>query len=105
MSSTGIAEDITVEEEERKEAPSVQEASENISQGSSQERTLAILTDTSDLDDIIQLITSNGFNIVATKKLELTPEEAEEFYQDHAKQNYYEKGVRWLSRYVKERVL
>ncbi|GAN07064.1 nucleoside diphosphate kinase homolog 5-like [Mucor ambiguus] len=95
VSSTGITEDITVEEE--KEAPSVQEASENISQSNLQERTLAILTDTSDLDDIIQHITSNGFTIVATKKLELTSEEAEELYQDHVKQNYYEKGVRWLS--------
>ncbi|KAK4516105.1 uncharacterized protein ATC70_011067 [Mucor velutinosus] len=95
VSSTGITEDIAAEEE--KEMPSVQEASENISQGNPQERTLAILTDTSDVDDIIQHIKSNGFIIVAMKKLELAAKEAEEFYQDHAKQNYYEKGVRWLS--------
>ncbi|KAL9540058.1 hypothetical protein MBANPS3_009899 [Mucor bainieri] len=97
VSSTGITEDITVEQKEGKEAPTVQAASENISQDSPQERTLAILTATSDLDDIIQHITSNGFTIVAAKDIELTAEEAEEFYQDHVKQNYYEKSVRWLS--------
>lgn len=101
VSSAGTIEDITVEEE-GKEASSAQDTtSENISHSNLQERTLAILTDTSDLDAIIQLITSNGFTIVTSKKFELTPEEAEEFYQDHAKQNYYEKAVRWLSRYVK----
>ncbi|KAF1799259.1 hypothetical protein V8B55DRAFT_1518127 [Mucor lusitanicus] len=97
VSSAGTIEDITVEEE-GKEASSAQDTtSENISHSNLQERTLAILTDTSDLDAIIQLITSNGFTIVTSKKFELTPEEAEEFYQDHAKQNYYEKAVRWLS--------
>ncbi|KAL7318543.1 hypothetical protein PS15m_001776 [Mucor circinelloides] len=94
VSSNGITENVTTEE---KETPSVEMVSENISESNHQERTLAILTATSDLDDIIQHIKSNGFAVIATKMLELTAEEAEEFYQDHVKQNYYEKGVRWLS--------
>lgn len=98
MSSTGITEDIKTEQDKEKETSLVQETSENIIEGSHKERTLAILTHTSDLDDVIQHIKSNGFTIVARKDLEFTAEEAEEFYQDHTKQNYYEKGVRWLSR-------
>ncbi|KAG1125924.1 hypothetical protein G6F42_008266 [Rhizopus arrhizus] len=94
VSSNGITENITTEE---KGTPSVEMVSENTSESNHQERTLAILTATSDLDDIIQHIKSNGFTVIATKMLELTAEEAEEFYQDHVKQNYYEKGVRWLS--------
>ncbi|KAG2200392.1 hypothetical protein INT46_009572, partial [Mucor plumbeus] len=62
-----------------------------------QERTLAILSDSTNLDEIIQHIKSNGFEIIAIKKFEFTIEEAEKFYEDHAKQNYYEKCVRWLS--------
>lgn len=88
---------------EEKKGPSVI-SSENIIMTSDhnnhQERTLAILSDSTNLDEIIQHIKSNGFEIIAIKKFEFTIEEAEKFYEDHAKQNYYEKCVRWLSRYI-----
>lgn len=87
------------------EEPPAAAASENIGvtsddddSNSDQERTLAILTDASNMDEIIQYIESNGFKVVATKRFELSTREAEDFYEDHAKQNYYEKCVRWLSR-------
>ncbi|KAI8637588.1 nucleoside diphosphate kinase, partial [Parasitella parasitica] len=62
-----------------------------------QERTLAILTDAPNLNEIIECIKGNGFQVIASKHFELTLAEAEKFYQDHVKQNYYEKGIRWLS--------
>ncbi|CEP18263.1 hypothetical protein [Parasitella parasitica] len=97
VSSTNDIANVVAKENEK---PSLL-ASENTSvvsmDDNRQERTLAILTDTPNLEDIIEYIKSNGFKIIAAKHFEFTSEKAEKFYEDHAKQNYYEKGIRWLS--------
>lgn len=100
VSSNSITANIMVEEKEDPPVTSSENITVTSDRNNRQERTLAILSDTPNLDEIIQYIKSNGFEIIATKKFEFTMEEAEEFYEDHAKQNYYEKCVRWLSRYV-----
>lgn len=38
-----------------------------------------------------------GFTIIKTKTIQLSSEQAQEFYADHISQNYYDKMTRWLS--------
>ncbi|KAI7903792.1 uncharacterized protein BX663DRAFT_505250 [Cokeromyces recurvatus] len=64
------------------------------------ERTLAIVTYSDKLDDIIQHIELNGFRIIETKTCHLTVKEAKEFYTEHQKQTYYDKLVNWLSSFT-----
>ncbi|KAI9260110.1 hypothetical protein EDC94DRAFT_149217 [Helicostylum pulchrum] len=68
-----------------------------IQQEDQQERTLALLSCTDNLDEIIDYIKKEGFTVIQTKIIQYSKEQAEEFYTDHATHNYYDKMVRWLS--------
>lgn len=71
-----------------------------------QERTLALIPCTDNLTEIIDYIKTNNFNIIQSKTIQFSLEQAQSFYQDHITQNYYEKMVRWLSNgYIKKRLL
>lgn len=68
-----------------------------IAQEEQQERTLALITYTEDLNAIINHIEKDGFTVINTKTIQLSLDQAQEFYMDHLAQNYYDKMVRWLS--------
>lgn len=68
-----------------------------IQQEDQQERTLALLSCTDNLDDIIEHIKKEGFTVIQTKVIQYSEEQAQAFYADHVTQNYYDKMVRWLS--------
>ncbi|KAI8095506.1 nucleoside diphosphate kinase, partial [Thamnidium elegans] len=68
-----------------------------IQQEDQQERTLALLSCTDNINDIIDYIKKEGFTVIQTKIIQYSLEQAQAFYIDHVTQNYYDKMVRWLS--------
>lgn len=69
------------------------------SENKEHERTLAILTCSDQLENIVEYIRDHGFTIVISKQCQLTPSQAEEFYENHRRnQSYFEKQVNWLGR-------
>ena len=51
-------------------------------------------------DDIIQKIQEAGFEIAMTKEVELSKEEAEEFYSEHKDEEYFDSLTSHMSRLV-----
>lgn len=47
-------------------------------------------------DDILDIITQNGFVVVQTKQVQLTTEEASVFYEEHADRSFYENLVEFM---------
>lgn len=72
--------------------PVVSENKEN------EQRTLAIVTCSDQLLDIIQYIKKNGFNIIISKECQFTEDQAKGFYENYKKQSYYDKQLDWLKR-------
>ena len=48
-------------------------------------------------DDIISKIHAAGFEIANAKEVQLTADQAAEFYKEHAEQDYFEKLVQHMS--------
>jgi nucleoside diphosphate kinase len=67
-----------------------------ISENKERERTLAILSCTDKLGEIIEYIKKHDYTIITSKRLQLTEYQAKEFYANHKKQTYYDKQVDWL---------
>ena len=51
-------------------------------------------------DEILEKIHEAGFEIAMTKELEMTKEEAEEFYGEHKDQEYFDPLTTHMSRSV-----
>lgn len=51
------------------------------------------------LDEILQKIEESGFKIALQKEIQLTREQAESFYKEHAEQPYYEELITKMTRY------
>lgn len=46
---------------------------------------------------ILQLIEANGFKIIAQQRVQLTPEQASQFYQVHAERSFFPNLVQYMS--------
>ncbi|KAI9485748.1 MAG: hypothetical protein EXX96DRAFT_546323 [Benjaminiella poitrasii] len=65
-----------------------------------QERTLAIVTHSEHLDQLMDHIKNNGFLIVDAKTCTFINDQAKQFFMDYQKQTYYDKLVGWLSSFT-----
>jgi UPF0288 family protein (methanogenesis marker protein 3) len=84
------------------------EVAETVSESETLQKTLAIIKpdamSPSAIEQILEVIKKNRFQIVQRKKTWMTAEMVSEFYKEHEGQSFFPALVAYLSRYIKERL-